>query len=55
MKDARIWLRLPLVVAMLAVGGTVAGCEEEGAAEKAGKQIDEAAQDAGDKLKKLSE
>jgi len=55
MKDARIWLRLPLVGLMLAIGVTVAGCEEEGAAEKAGKQIDQAAQDAGEKLKKLSE
>jgi hypothetical protein len=55
MKDLRIWLRLPLVALMLVVGGAVAGCEEEGAAEKAGKQIDQAAQDAGEKLKKLSE
>ena len=55
MKDLRIWLRLPLVALMLAIGGTVAGCEEEGAAEKAGKQIDQAAQDASEKLKKLSE
>ena len=55
MKDARIWLRLPLVALMLAIGGTVAGCEEEGTAEKAGKQIDQAAEEAGEKLKKLGE
>jgi len=55
MKDARIWLRPALVGLMLAIGGTVVGCEEEGTAEKAGKQMDQAAEEAGEALKKLSE
>jgi hypothetical protein len=45
MTDLRLWLRIPLVLLMLATGAVLAGCDEEGPAEKAGAKIDEATQD----------
>lgn len=50
MKHVRWMTALPLAC-VLALGGlTLAGCEREGPAEKAGERIDETAEDIGERM-----
>jgi len=51
----KLWKKLILVACMLAMMVPAFGCSEEGPMEKAGKQLDEAAEDAGDAAKKMFE
>jgi hyperosmotically inducible periplasmic protein len=44
-----------VIVFLLAFVLGVAGCQQEGTAEKAGKKIDKAAEKAGDKIDKAAE
>lgn len=48
-----IWKKILLVCCLLAMMLPAFGCQEEGPMEKAGKQIDEAAEEATDAAKKL--
>ena len=43
------------IVCLLAFVLVLAGCQQEGTAEKAGKKIDKAAEKAGDKIDKAAE
>ena len=43
------------IVVLLAFGLGLAGCQQEGTAEKAGKKVDKAAEKAGDKIDKAAE
>ncbi|MDG4867940.1 hypothetical protein P8631_07995 [Guyparkeria sp. 1SP6A2] len=48
--------RNALIALMMALGLTVAGCaDEEGPAEKAGKQIDQTMEEAGDEIEKATD
>ena len=51
MKFARLFMALLLSLTLVAA----VGCEKEGAAERAGKSLDNMMDKAGDKLKKLSD
>ena len=46
-----------LMLGVLIVSGflVISGCEKEGPAERAGKQLDEAVQDTGDKVEEMVE
>jgi len=43
------------IAAALVLGITLAGCEQEGPVERAGKAIDNAAEQAGEKIEKAGE
>lgn len=47
--------KLPVVLAALLMSFALAACEEEGAAEKTGKAIDEAAEEAAEAVKEGAE
>jgi len=51
----KFWKKLIVVACLLAMMVPAFGCSEEGPAEKAGKQLDKAAQDAADTAKKIFE
>lgn len=51
----KFWKKLIVVACLFALLIPAVGCQEEGAAEKAGKKIDQAADDAKDAAKKLFE
>ena len=48
----RVWVAVAI---MTAVAGGSLGCREEGAAEKFGRQLDEAAESAGDAIEDASD
>jgi len=47
------WKRIVIIGCILALMVPALGCKEEGSMEKAGKKIDQAADDAQDSVKKL--
>lgn len=47
------WKKLIFVACIVVFAGAAFGCSEEGPAEKAGKQIDQATEKAADAAKKL--
>ncbi len=52
----KMWKKLLIIGCILALFvPAFSGCSEEGPMEKAGKQLDEAAEDAGDAAKKMFE
>jgi hypothetical protein len=50
-----LWKKLLVIGCILAIMVPVFGCSEEGPMEKAGKQLDQAADDAADAAKKIFE
>lgn len=49
------WLKLGLVACVAVLALALAGCSEEGPAEKAGKKIDQAMEDAGKEMESLKD
>lgn len=49
----KLWKKLIVIGCILAMMIPVTGCQEEGPAEKAGKEIDKMVDDAGDQAKKI--
>ena len=51
----KLWKRMIVIACVLAMMVPAFGCSEEGPMEKAGKQLDQAADDAADAAKKAFE
>ncbi len=51
----KLWKKMVIIGCMLALMVPAFGCSEEGPAEKAGKQIDQAVDDAKKEAKKIFE
>ena len=51
----KVWKKLIVLACVCTLLLPVFGCQEEGPMEKAGKQIDQAAEDAADAAKKVFE
>lgn len=51
----KLWKKLIVIGCLFALLIPAAGCQEEGTMEKAGKQLDQAADDAKDAAKKMFE
>ena len=51
----KVLKKLVLVLCLVAFVSVAVGCENEGSAEKAGKQIDKAMDDAGDSMKGMAD
>jgi hypothetical protein len=51
----KLWKKCIMVFFLIAMMAPAFGCSEEGEMEKAGKKVDQAAEDAADKAKKLFE
>lgn len=49
----KLWKKLIVIGCLLALMAPTFGCKEEGPMEKAGKQMDQAADDAKDSVKKI--
>lgn len=49
----KIWKKIVVVACLLALMVPAFGCKEEGPAEKAGREIDQAAEEAVDAAKKI--
>jgi hyperosmotically inducible protein len=47
--------RGPILLALLCFGVGLMGCEQQGPAEEAGEQIDQAAENAGDRMEETKE
>ncbi|WP_169738233.1 hypothetical protein [Maridesulfovibrio frigidus] len=51
----KVMKKLVLVLCLVAFMSVAVGCENEGSAEKAGKKIDQAMEDAGDSMKDMAD
>lgn len=49
----KLWKKMVVVGCLLTLMVPVFGCQEEGAMEKAGKQLDQAAEEAEDSVRKI--
>ncbi|SDL43429.1 hypothetical protein SAMN05661010_01704 [Modicisalibacter muralis] len=55
MKTSTMMRKLGLALMMALLLGGVAACEDQGAAEEAGENIDEAAEEAGENVEEMGE